>query len=51
LKDGPMTIYRDNQSYIFLSKNPTFYAQTKHAKIHHHFVQEKMEEGKIDLVF
>jgi hypothetical protein len=51
LQDVPMTIYSDNQSCISLSKNPTFHARTKHVEIHHHFVREKIEEGKIDLVF
>ena len=51
LLDGPMTIFSDNQSCISLSRNPTFHARTKHVEIHHHFVREKIEEGKIDLVF
>ena len=51
LQDGPMTVYSDNQSRISLSRNPTFHARTKYVEIHHHFVCEKIEEGKIDLVF
>ena len=46
-----MTVYNDNQSCISLSRNPTFHAGMKHVKIHHHFVDEKIDEGKIDLVF
>ena len=51
LLDGPMTIFSNNQSCISLSRNPTFHAQTKHVEIHHHFVREKIEKGKIVLVF
>ena len=51
LQDGPMSIYNDNQSCISLSRIPTFHARTKHVEIHHHFVCEKIEESKIDLVF
>ena len=51
MQDGPLIIYNDNQSCISLSRNPTFHVRTKHVEIHHHFVCEKIEEGKIDLVF
>lgn len=50
-QNGPMTIFSDNQSCISLSRNPTFHARTKHVKIQHHFVREKIENGEIDLVF
>ena len=46
-----MNIFSDNQSCISLSRNPTFHARTKHVEIQHHFVREKTENGKIDLVF
>jgi len=39
----PIVIYNDNQSYIFLSKNPIFHVCTKRSEIHHHLVQEKNE--------
>ena len=51
LQDGPMIVYSDNQRCISLSRNPTFHARTNHVEIHHHFVREEIEEGKIDLVF
>jgi len=46
-----MTISSNNQSCISLSRNLTFHAQTKHVEIHHHFIHEKIEEGKFDLIF
>ena len=46
-----MTIFNDNQSCISLLMNPTFHTQTKHVEIYHHFVREKIEAGKINLVF
>ena len=40
------------QSKLHLSfKESYIHARTKHVEIHHHFVREKIEEGKIDLVF
>ena len=46
-----MTVYNDNENCISLSKIPTFHARTKHIEIHYHFIPEKIEDGKIDLVF
>ena len=51
LQDSPMTVYSDNQGCSSFSRNPTFHVRKKHVEIYHHFVREKIEEGKIDLVF
>ena len=50
-QDTSLTIFSDNQSYISLSRNPTFHTRTKHVEIQHHFVHEKIESGNINLVF
>jgi hypothetical protein len=41
-------IYGDSQSAIALTKNPEFYARTKHVDIQHHFVREKQQSGEVD---
>ena len=49
--DGPSAtiIHCDNQGAIALAANPVFHARTKHINIQHHFVREKVAEGKIQL--
>ena len=42
-------IYCDNQSAIALAKNPQFHTHTKHIDIQHHFVQDKVSEGAVEL--
>lgn len=42
-------IYGDNQGAIALAKNPQFHNRTKHIETQHHFVREKVAEGKVDL--
>lgn len=44
-------IYCDNQGAIALAKNPQFHARTKHIDIQHHFVREKVAEGKVQLSY
>ena len=34
----------DSQSAIYLAKNPTFYARSKHIDVQYHFVREMVEE-------
>jgi hypothetical protein len=40
----------DNQSAIFLAKNPTHYSKTKHIDIQYHFVRDMVEEKKVLLM-
>ena len=40
-------IYCDNQSAIFLAKNPTHHSKTKHIDIQYHFVRDMVEEKKV----
>jgi hypothetical protein len=44
-------IYDDNHNCISLWKNLTLQACMKYIKIHHHFVQDKIEDGFIKLVY
>ena len=44
-------IYGDNQGAIALAKNPQFHARTKHIDIQHHFIRQKVDEGKIELQY
>jgi hypothetical protein len=45
------TIYTDSLSAIELSKNPTYYARTKHVDIRYHFIREKVADNTIKLVY
>ena len=44
-----ITIWCDSQSAIFLAKNPTFHARTKHIDVQFHFVRDMVEDGKVNL--
>lgn len=46
---GATIIYGDNQGAIALAKNDQFHGRVKHIDIQHHFVREKLAEGRIDL--
>src|SRR5258708_15735634 len=45
----PIFLLIDNQSAIALMENPIFHACSKHIKVHHHWVHEKIEDGTIKL--
>ena len=48
-KQGVVTIYSDSQSTIYLAKNPTFHARTKHIDVQYHFVRDMVEDCKVKL--
>jgi hypothetical protein len=48
---GATIIYGDKQGAIALAKNPQFHARTKHIDIQHHFVREKVAEGRVKLEY
>ena len=47
----PSVIYEDNQGDIFLTKNRQVGIHTKHIYIHHHFLQEMVDERDIDIQY
>ena len=51
LQTEPCTIYDDNQSCIFLAKNPVSNSRTKHIDIQYHFTREKVATKDIDIVY
>ena len=47
--DDDITLYCDNKSTICLAKNPEYHSRSKHIDIRHHFIREKLEEGKFKI--
>jgi hypothetical protein len=45
------TLLIDNQLAIALALNPEFHARTKHIKVCHHYIHEKIEDGVINLKY
>jgi hypothetical protein len=50
IKQGAVKFYFDNQSVIFLAKNPTLHAMTKHIDVQYNFFRYMVEYGKEKLV-
>ncbi|GJV88834.1 retrovirus-related pol polyprotein from transposon TNT 1-94 [Tanacetum coccineum] len=48
-KQEKITLFCDNQSALYLARNPTFHSKTKHIRVQYHFVREKVEEGTVDM--
>ncbi|GKD54815.1 retrovirus-related pol polyprotein from transposon TNT 1-94 [Tanacetum coccineum] len=46
-KQEKITLFYDNQSALYLARNPTFHSKTKHIRVQYHFVREKVEEGTV----
>jgi hypothetical protein len=42
-----MKISCDNQSGIFLAKNPTYHSKTKHIYVQYHFMRDMVERNKV----
>ncbi|KAH9714714.1 Integrase catalytic domain-containing protein [Citrus sinensis] len=42
-----ITVFCDNQSAIFLAKNQTYHARTKHIDVKYHYVREIIESGVV----
>ena len=47
---GAIRIDCDNQSAIFLAKNPAYHSKTKHIDVQYHFVRDMVEDKKVLLV-
>ena len=43
---GAIRIDCDNQSAIFLAKNPAYHSKTKHIDVQYHFVRDMIEDKK-----
>ncbi|GJZ61657.1 putative ribonuclease H-like domain-containing protein [Tanacetum coccineum] len=43
-------IYIDNESTIFIVKNPVFHSKTKHIEIRHHFIRDAYEKKPIQVL-
>ena len=41
----------DNTSAINLAKNPIVHSRTKHIEIRHHFIQDHISTGDMELMF
>eukprot|EP00253_Pinus_taeda_P026673 PITA_26673 len=50
LGQGAIRIDCDNQSAIFLAKNPAHHSKTKHIDVQYHFVRDMIEVKKVLLV-
>eukprot|EP00253_Pinus_taeda_P028589 PITA_28589 len=50
LVQGAIRIDYDNQSAIFLAKNPAYHLKIKHIDVHYHFVRDMIEGKKVLLV-
>ncbi|GJX19059.1 retrovirus-related pol polyprotein from transposon TNT 1-94 [Tanacetum coccineum] len=49
LAQEKITLFCDNQSALYLLRNPTFHSKTKHIRVQYHFVREKVEDGTVDM--
>ncbi|GJW86286.1 hypothetical protein Tco_0161626 [Tanacetum coccineum] len=43
-------IFIDNESTIYIVKNPVFHLKTKHIKIRHHFIRDSNEKKLIQMI-
>lgn len=50
-QEGATDILCDNKAAIAMTKNPVYHGRSKHIDIHHHFIQEVVANGQIDLKF
>ncbi|GKA17440.1 gag-pol polyprotein [Tanacetum coccineum] len=48
-KQEKITLFCDNQSALYLARNPAFHSKTKHIRVQYHFAREKVEEGTVDM--
>ncbi|GKV32746.1 hypothetical protein SLEP1_g41331 [Rubroshorea leprosula] len=49
LKQERFVLFCDNQSAIYLSKNPQFHSRTKHVDLRYHWIRDAIEEKVLDV--
>lgn len=49
IKCGVTTVYRDNQSSIYLSRNPMFHERSKHIDVRYHFIRDMICKGLVNI--
>lgn len=47
----PITLHCDNQSSLYIAKNPVFHDRTKHIEVDCHFTRDKVLEGLLQLSY
>ena len=50
-RQGPTTIFCDNNSTIKLSKNPILHGRSKHIDVKYHFLRKLTRNGTLDLIY
>ena len=48
-QERPLVVYSDNQAAIFMAKNPSINAATKHIDVKLHFIRDFITDGLIDV--
>lgn len=49
-KERKVTLHCDNQSALYLMRNPVHHERTKHTDIKYHFIREVISSGKVEAV-
>lgn len=50
-KERKLTLQCDNQSALYLMRNPVHHERTKHTDIKYHFIREVISTGKVEAVW
>ena len=49
--DGPLVVYKDNQSAIDITKNEGYHIRAKHIDIRYHFVRDQVKNKVTQLEY
>jgi hypothetical protein len=50
-QNSPTPLYVDNQSAIAIAKNPESHSRMKHIDLRYHFIQERVKDGSLELLY